>query len=127
MLKSIRRLLMPVVTQRLLSRQRLLRQRARAEAARLSRGERHRVHYFHQVDDPYSALASACLPELLARYDIDIVAHVVGAPPDEAAPERDRLVVYSRRDAQLLARHWGQRFDDPGAQPSGRGAPARAT
>jgi len=119
MLSSIKRLLMPVIAQRLLSRQRLLRRRARTEAARLSRGERHRVHYFHQVDDPYSALASASLPGLLARYDIDIVPHVVGPPPDAAAPERERLIAYSRKDAQLLARHWGLNFRNHGAQPSG--------
>lgn len=118
MLTAIRRLLMPAITQRMLSRQRLLRQRARAEAARLSRGERHRVHYFHQVDDSYSALASATLPELLARYDIDIVPHVVGPPADAAAPERDRLIAYSRKDAQLLARHWKLDFHDHGLQPS---------
>ena len=114
----IRLLLMPAITARLLSRERLLKQRRHAEAARLRRGERHRVHYFHQVDDPYSALAAAALPALLARYDVEIAAHVVGPPPDAAAPERDKLVAYSRKDAQLLARHWGLEFRDGGAQPS---------
>lgn len=109
---------MPAFTQRLLSRERLLARRVRSERARVARGERHRVHYFHQVDDPYSALAAASLQRLLARYDIDLVAHVVGPPPDSAAPERDRLVAYSRRDAQLLARHAGLDFQDTGAQPA---------
>lgn len=115
---AIKRLLMPAITARLLSRERLLKQRQRAEAARVRRGERHRVHYFHQVDDPYSALAAAALPLLAARYDVDIVAHVVGPPLDAAAPERDKLVRYSREDAQRLARRWSLDFHDSGAQPS---------
>lgn len=95
-----------------------MKQRARAERARLNRGEAHQVHYFHQVDDPYSALAAACLPRLLERYDINIKAHVVGPPPDSAAAERDKLIAYSRKDAQLLASRWGMTFEDHGAQPS---------
>jgi 2-hydroxychromene-2-carboxylate isomerase len=116
----IRALLMPAITARLLSRGRLLAQRRQAEAVRVRRGEPHRVHYFHQVDDPYSALAAAALPAMRARYDVEIVAHVVGPPPDAAAPERDKLVAYSRKDAQLLARRWGLDFRDGGAQPSAR-------
>jgi 2-hydroxychromene-2-carboxylate isomerase len=115
---SIRSLLMPMITQRLLSRDRLLKARVAAERRRLARREPHRVVYFHQVDDPYSALLASCLPGLLARYDIDLVAHVVGPPSDAAAPERARLVAYSRRDAQALAAHHGLIFQDPGQQPS---------
>jgi len=114
----IRSLLMPALTQRWLSRERLLRARAKAERARRSKGEPHRVHYFHQVDDPYSALLAASLPALVRRYDIKVVAHVVGPPPDAAAPDRDRLVAHSRKDAQLLARRHGLDFHDNGAQPS---------
>ena len=114
---SLKSLLMPAVTQRMLSRERLLAQRARAERARRARGEGHVLHYFHQVDDPYSALAASVLPRLLARYQIALVPHVVGVPPDSAAPERDKLVAYSRRDAAQLARHWGLDFVDGGSQP----------
>lgn len=115
---SIKSLLMPMLSQRVLGRGRLLRLRARAEQARLARGARHTLHYFHQVDDPYSALAAFILPRLLARYAIDLVPHVVGPPPDSAAPARASLIAYSRKDAQLLARHHGLAFTDPGAQPS---------
>jgi 2-hydroxychromene-2-carboxylate isomerase len=38
-------------------------------------------------------------------------------PPDAAAPERDKLVAYSRQDAQRLARHLGLDFEDPLRQP----------
>ena len=30
----------------------------------------HRVLYFHQVDDPYSALAASCLERFAQRYDV---------------------------------------------------------
>lgn len=114
---SIKSWLMPAISQRLLSRDRLLRQRERAERVRARRSAPHLLHYFHQVDDPYSALAASILPHLLSRYDIQLAPHLVGAPPDNAAPERDKLIAYSRRDAQLLARHWGLEFDDAGVQP----------
>ena len=115
---SIKSWLMPVISQRLLSRDRLLRQRERAERVRARRSEPHLLHYFHQVDDPYSALAASILPRLLSRYDLQLLPHLVGAPPDNAAPERDKLIAYSRRDAQSLARHWGLEYDDTGAQPT---------
>jgi 2-hydroxychromene-2-carboxylate isomerase len=115
---SIASWLMPAISQRLLARDRLLKQRAKLERKRLARGERHQVLYFHQVDDPYSALTASILEALVARYDVDVVAHVVGPPPDSAAPERERLIAYSRADAQRLARHHGLVFLDPGAQPS---------
>jgi 2-hydroxychromene-2-carboxylate isomerase len=115
---SIQSLLMPTLSQYLLGRGRLLKRRARAERDRLAGGERHQLHYFHQVDDPYSALVAAMLPDFMARYDVDLMPHVVGPPPDSAAPDRDKLVAYSRRDAQMLARHLGLNFEDPGQQPS---------
>jgi 2-hydroxychromene-2-carboxylate isomerase len=115
---SIASWLMPAISQRLLSRDRLLKQRDKLERKRAARGERHQALYFHQVDDPYSALTAAILGRLLARYDVDVVAHVVGPPPDSAAPERERLVTYSRVDAERLARHHGLVFVDPGAQPA---------
>lgn len=114
---SLKTLLMPFITQRMLSRERLQQQRERTERARVRRGESHRVHYFHQADDPYSALAAASLMPLLARYTIELVPHLVGPVPDAAAPAREALVAYSRRDAQRLAQQVGLPFHDPGVQP----------
>ena len=115
---SLKSLLMPPVSRYLLSEKRLLQQRARAEQARLRSHRRHVLHYFHQVDDPYSALAATSLQALLARYDVDLQAHIVGAPPDAAAPERGKLIAYSRKDAKLLALRHGLDFRDPGGQPA---------
>ena len=125
-LMSIRSLLMPAVSQWMLSRDRLQKTQAKTERRRKASGEPHRVHYFHQVDDPYSALLAACLPALLTRYALELVPHVVGPPGDAAAPDRDRLVAYSRKDAQALAAHHGLVFNDPGIQPPAQ-AVAQAT
>lgn len=115
---SLKTLLMPAISQRLLSRQRLLRLREKAETKRRSKGLPHEVNYFHQVDDPYSALAGASLQKLIQRYDITLMPHVVGPPPDSAAPERDKLIAYSRKDAALLARRFGLAFADEHRQPT---------
>jgi len=114
---SIKSLLMPMVTRRLFSRERLLALRAKAERQRKRSGQPHLVHYFHQADDPYSALAAASLTALQMRYAIELAVHVVSPPADDTAPERDKLVAYSRQDAQRLGRHHGLQFSDPGAQP----------
>ncbi len=115
---SLKTLLMPVISQHLLSLETLQKNRARAERLRTKHGRAHEVHYFHQVDDPYSALVAQCLANLQARYSITLVPHVVGQPPDAAAPERAMLVAHSRRDAALLARHWHLPWSDTGAQPA---------
>jgi 2-hydroxychromene-2-carboxylate isomerase len=114
---SLKSLLMPVVSQHLLSRDTLLRRRARLERERQASGQPHRVLYFHQVDDPYSALAASCLARFTQRYEVTLTPHLVAPPADAAAPAREQLIAYSRRDAQRLARRHGLHFQDAGAQP----------
>lgn len=114
---SIKTLLTPIVSEWLLSDERLHRRRDRAERRRVRRGAPHDILYFHQVDDPYSALAAQCLPRLAERYDVRIRACLVPPPRDDAAPDRERLVAYSRLDAQRLAAVHGLSYRDPGRQP----------
>ena len=114
---SLKTLLMPMVTQHRFARSTLLAKRAKAEKARLASGRPHQVYYFHQVDDPYSHLLAQALLRFLARYNIELIPHVVSPPPDSAAPEREKLVAYSRVDAALLAQHHGLNFTDQGKQP----------
>jgi 2-hydroxychromene-2-carboxylate isomerase len=109
--------LMPVISEHLLGQTRLQRQRERAERSRLSAGLDHQVHYFHQLDDPYSVLTAQCLQRLQAHYDIHCQPHVVGPPADALAPQRELLHAYSRVDAQRLAQRFGLNFHDPGRQP----------
>ncbi len=115
---SLKSLLMPVVSQHLLSRDTLEKRRARVEMERVARGERHQVLYFHQTDDPYSALAAHSLARLSQRYDIELLPRLVGPPSDGAAPAREKLIAHSRRDAQRLARRHGLYFVDAGRQPA---------
>jgi 2-hydroxychromene-2-carboxylate isomerase len=114
---SLKTLLMPAISQRWLSRDRLLAQRQKAEARRVRDSAPHTVHFFFQVDDPYSLLAASALPALQTRYGIQLQVHLVGPPADNAAPEREKLQAYSRKDAALLAQRWGLPFTDPGHQP----------
>jgi 2-hydroxychromene-2-carboxylate isomerase len=77
--------------------------RAIAEWRRRSMRRPHQVHYFHQVDDPYSQLAAQLLERLVTHYDVELVAHLVGPPSDAAAPERARLEAFARKDAADIA------------------------
>jgi 2-hydroxychromene-2-carboxylate isomerase len=115
---SLKTLFMPAISQRWLSRDRLLAQRRKAEVRRQRSGARHMLHFFFQVDDPYSLLAANALPALQAHYGVEIQVHLVSPPADNAAPEREKLQAYSRKDAQLLARRWGLSFIDTGRQPN---------
>ena len=81
-------------------------------------GQRAEVLYFHQVDDPYSHLTAQVLQDLQSRYDIDLKVLLVDQPADDAAPERDALIAYSRRDAAKIAPFHNLTFTDPGKQPS---------
>lgn len=91
-----------------------------AERRRLFRGEPHRVHYFHETADPYSHLAAQRLTDLTQRFEIEVVPHLVAAPSEAAAPERERLVAYARKDAADIAPSYGLDF------PSNAPAPATA-
>lgn len=115
---SLRTLLTPPISAWLLSEQRLLSQRARAERRRLRQGRQHEVLAFVQVDDPYSAILAQVLPALQARYAIRLMIHLVPPPDAAVAPERELLSAYARRDAAGLAQRLGLRFDDPGCDPT---------
>ena len=60
--------------------------RAATGGLRRLRGAPAQVHYFHQADDPYSHLCVQVLEQLGRRYDVDLLAHLVHAPEDSAAP-----------------------------------------
>jgi 2-hydroxychromene-2-carboxylate isomerase len=114
---SLKTALVSRIAERLTGEPRLLARRAKAERQRVSNGAPHVVEYFHQADDPYSHLAAQVLSEFTERYDIDLKVHLVGPPPDWAAPERERLEAYARTDAETLAQKAGLVFHDPGKQP----------
>ncbi len=75
------------------------------------------VHFFHQADDPYSQLLLQALPEFIARHAIELRPWIVAPPGDSVAPDRPRLLEWSRRDAEDLAAATGLEFRDHGHQP----------
>ena len=76
-------------------------------------GQKPTVHYFHQADDPYSALLAACLPAFKARYAVDVVTHVVPPPDAAAAPELTLLQGWATRDAARLVANLGIHIAQP--------------
>ena len=81
------------------------------EARRRRKGRPHEVIYFHQVDDPYSALTAQALAAFAGRYDVRLIVHLVPPPEDWAAPERSRLDDYGPRDAAAIATAYGLSFE----------------
>ena len=106
------------VARRLIAPGRLPKQRARAERARRKAGARHRVDYFHQVDDGYSHLAAQLLRPLVDRYDVELVCHLVTVARDRNLPEPDLFADLSRRDSAQVAPHYGLRFPENAPAPS---------
>ena len=80
------------------------------EAKRRTEGAPHVVEYFHQLDDPYSHLAAQVLSEFAARYDIVLRVHLIRATGGSSQPEFEKLAVWARRDAELIAPYLGLSF-----------------
>ena len=79
---SVRSFLVSRIAEKITSVDRQDKARARVERRRQAAGESWRIDYFHQADDPYSCLLAQVLPQLAARYDIELRCHLVSAPPD---------------------------------------------
>lgn len=115
---SLKTFIVSHAAQYITGEQRALKQRRKAERLRQREGRVHEVEYFHVAGDPYSHLMVQVLPALLDRYDVRVKPYLAPPPPDWAAPERERLEAYSRRDAARLAAKAGWRFEDGWQQPS---------
>lgn len=83
---------------------------------RRSRGNEPVIHYFHQVDDPYSLMASQKLEALRERYSVEIITHAVSLPAPEYQGDASRFRDWAIRDAQTVASFYGttlpESFDD---------------
>ena len=106
-LRSLRSWLTPVVSQHFLSRGRLLALREKAEIKRSAQRRTHVLHFFHELNDPYSVLLAQAMPMLQSKYSVSVLQHLVGPPEASAAPEREKLVAYSQLDAARLAKQFG--------------------
>ncbi|RLQ22636.1 2-hydroxychromene-2-carboxylate isomerase [Seongchinamella sediminis] len=102
------------VTSRLLthiaSDSRLTRRRRRLEKQRLRAGKRHRVEYFHQVEDAYSQLLAQVLAAFCQRYDVELVCHLVRGPEGKNVAEPALLLKLSCYDAFHVAPEYGLDF-----------------
>ncbi len=95
----------------------LLRKRARFRA-RLAR-EAPAVHYFHQVDDPYSLLAVQKLDALRDAYRLPFRIHLTSQSGPEYQGNAERFAPWALRDAASIASGYGVGFPEhpqlPGA------------
>jgi 2-hydroxychromene-2-carboxylate isomerase len=57
---------------------------------------------FYEEDEPYSELLLDALPGLARAYNVALELRPVGPPDAAAAPEPDKLIEWSRRDADSL-------------------------
>jgi 2-hydroxychromene-2-carboxylate isomerase len=95
------------------------------EQIRKLRGEPHRVHYFHEIADPYSHLAAQTLRGLLAAYEIELIPHLATPTKGQNVPEPELLARLAERDARAVAPHYGLAF--PAARAGGAGAAGDTT
>ncbi len=110
--------LKPYVLAQYLSRSHLIEARKNAETKRVTNKSPHVIHFFHQVDDPYSSVALQALLKLHKKFQIEVKTHLTGKPLSEFVPEREMLVKYSQKDAELLAWRYNLLFRDPGHIPT---------
>ena len=101
---SIKSLIVPRIAQRLLGEARVNKHRAKFERERLMNDEDHKVEFFHDPSDPYSQLLEKVLPRFTENYKVQLITHLVSPPDDAAAPERNKLIEYSKMDAMRLAK-----------------------
>ena len=93
--------------------------RSRARLRRRLRGAPRVVHYFHQVDDPYSHLAVQKLDAFTQSCTLPVVPHLVRPPTAAFRGDAARYTAWARRDAASIAPWFGC------ALPGGDGEPAR--
>lgn len=109
---AIVRALISFVANRSIDPKQTAARRRKFEAERVKQAAPHRVEYFHQFDDPYSHLAAQTLARLQERYDVEIVPHLVRASAGKNQPELRKLADWARRDAALIAPHYGLTFPE---------------
>ncbi|GIQ79403.1 hypothetical protein KIPB_000046 [Kipferlia bialata] len=90
----------------------------KAERLRVKQGRPHVIHYFHQVNDPYSALAVQCIPTILARYAIFVECHLVSAIEGGDLPEPELFARLALHDAKAIAPGMGVSFPQTAQTPT---------
>ena len=91
---------------------------ARGRVRRRLRGGEPTVHYFHQVDDPYSHLAVQTLPRLQERYRVRFAPHLAPEQGAAFAGDPERYPQWALADAADVARFYGLSFPEDAALPA---------
>ena len=91
--------------------------RSKARKRREQRGEPPIVHYFHQVDDPYSHLAVQKLDQLNATYDLAFEPHLVSKPAAAYRGSVDHFDQWALGDAAAIAADYDTHFAPVGDPP----------
>ena len=99
---SLKTLLLPIISRRLFSRERLLHKRAKAEQKRVKAQAPHQLHYFHQVDDPYSALVAGVLPLPVLFMIAFSIAMIINYPCLQQ--QKERVAAHAGIIGQIAAR-----------------------
>lgn len=99
---------------------RMVAKRKNVEKKRVKGGQRHKVEYFHQVDDGYSHLAVQCLQSLAERYDIELSINLVPVNKGLNTAEPILLSELSLIDAKTVAPHYSLTFPEVKFLPSGQ-------
>jgi 2-hydroxychromene-2-carboxylate isomerase len=81
--------------------------RAKARLRRKLARQPAAVHYFHQVDDPYSHLAIQKLDQLQARYNLPFEIHLVSGPTPDYQGSSEHFYHWALRDALSIAEDFG--------------------
>lgn len=111
----ILRWLMSKIMGRVASTKQISKKRRGFEAQRVLEKRGHEVEYFHQLDDPYSHLMAQVLAQLAERYDINVLPRLIRATGGKHQPESKKLAAWARRDAALIAPHYGLSFPSDAA------------
>lgn len=78
---------------------------------------KHVVHVFLELDDPYSYLLAEYLWEFRDRYAIELCIHLTESLGDSYRPHAELLTEYAKTDCERLARELGLPFLDKGSTP----------
>lgn len=93
---------------RIMASERLVKlRRAKARAGRALAKQPPKVHYFHQVSDPYSHMTVQKLLEFAENCQIPVEIHLVSAPLPEYQGDQARFVDWALRDAHSIASGFG--------------------
>ena len=80
------------------------------ESRRQARVEPHKVLFFFQSNDPYSALAAQFLHRIKTAYNIQLEICLVGEEGYDALPEPEMYRKYVFNDVQRIAPYYGVDF-----------------